>query len=285
MTLDARGQRAGSPRAAPARRRALVGRHLRPDPAPPRRPVLAGDDQRVDRGARHLHRAGPARPVVGPDRRRRRGGDRPRPRLGRRGHLLADLLRAGRRRLRRRERPDQAGPPGPAQRAPAGGRRGRCGRGRACSSPRRRTSTRSTAPGTCSSPRAGPAPATRSRSRAGPRPPGRSRAARTTRSSATAAPTTRCRTPATPTSCRRPTARGGWCCSASGARGAIPEVHVLGRETFLTPRALGRRLARGRAGAHGAPARGPAPARRLRGAASSARSGSRCARAPTTRGR
>ena len=69
----------------------------------------------------------------------------------------------------------------------------------------------------------------------GPSPTGRGRPSRRTRSSATAAPTDRSRTPATPTSSRRPTGRGGWCCSASGPRGGTPGFHVLGRETFLAP--------------------------------------------------
>ena len=43
------------PEQLPLAGRAFVGRHLRPDPAPPRRPVLARDDQRVDRRSRHLH--------------------------------------------------------------------------------------------------------------------------------------------------------------------------------------------------------------------------------------
>ena len=188
----------------------------------------------------------------------------------------------GRRRLRRRERPDQAGPPGPAQRPPARAAAGAVVGDRACSSPRRRTSTRSTAPGTCSSPRAAPARATRSRSRAGPRRRGRSRAARTTRSSATAAPTTRCRTPATPTSCRRPTARGGWSCSASAAPAPSP------RSTCSGARPSSRRCAGSTAGPRSSRCRWSAGARTARSATTSRRpssgpSGSRCARAPTTR--
>ena len=69
---------------------------------------------------------------------------------------------------------------------------------------------------------------------------------RPTRSSATAAPIVRSRTPATPIWSRRPTARGGWCCSAPDRAAVTPGCHVLGRETFLAPVELGRRLAGGR---------------------------------------
>ena len=80
---------------------------------------------------------------------------------------------------------------------------------------------------------------------------------------------------------------GSWWMVLLGVRRARrhPRGPRAGARDLPHAAALGRRLARGRAGAHGAPARGPAPARRLRGAASSVRSGSRCARAPTTRGR
>ena len=168
--LDARGQRAGPPRAAPARRRALVGRHLRPHPAPPRRPVLARDDQRVDRGATSsTPPQDPRGPWSDPIAVDGAAGIDPDLAWDADGTCWLTYSELGGGGLRRRQRPDQAGPPGPAQRAAAGAAAGAVVGDRACSSPRRRTSTRSTAPGTCSSPRAAPARATRSRSPAAPR--------------------------------------------------------------------------------------------------------------------
>ena len=58
---------------------------------------------------------------------------------------------------------------------------------------------------------------------------------------------------------RRPTARGGWCCSAYGRGGGTPGWHVLGRETFLAPVDLGRRLAGRRRASHRSWRRPPWP--------------------------
>ena len=150
----------------------------------------------------------PGRPVVGADLRRRRR-HRPRPRVGRRRQLLGPLLPCGRRRARPHRRRERRGARRP---------RGHVVRDRSAV-------PRITAPHRA---RRHLVPAHRRRRHARrprgvdrPRPVARSargRVARPTRSSATAAPTSRSRTPATPISSRRPTGRGGWCCSASDRR-------------------------------------------------------------------
>ena len=213
----------------------LVGRHLRPDPAPPRRPFWLSPRTSSSGGGTSSHRRGPARA---------RGRTRSRstaPSASTPTSPGTPTARAGAptpssaARLRRRQRPDQAGAPRSAQRArwtAAAAVVGRPG----CRSPRRRTSTdrRHLVPAH----RRGRhrTRATPSRSPAARRPPGRSSAARPTRSSATAAPTTRSRTPATPTSSQAPD--GSWWMVLLGVRPRRRHprlVHVLGRETFLAP--------------------------------------------------
>ena len=86
-------QRAGP--AVPTARHldAVVGRRLRADAAPSRRPVLAHHHERRHRLRQHgVHRDGPGRPVVRPDR-AARGAGRPGPRVGRAGPVLVHVRR------------------------------------------------------------------------------------------------------------------------------------------------------------------------------------------------
>ncbi len=187
------------------------GGDLRPDAAPPRRPVLADRHERQRRRAPAGHRHRSGGPVVGPGPAAWRARHRPGPRLGRRGRVLVHVRgsRAG------PDRPAHGG--GTRSAAPALVRHARRqSPGSAAPVPDRRVLV------PADRRRAAPSAATPSRSPAVPRPPARSSRAPPTRSSPTAAPTTRSRTPATRTWCRPPTVPGGWCCSACVLAAAPP---------------------------------------------------------------
>ena len=150
--LDRRGQ-------FPPRRRPPFRRHLRLDPAPPRRPLLLRDHERGRRRLRpdHRHRREPGRALERPDLHPPGPRHRPRPVLGRRRRTPPQLDRPRRRHRVRgilQGRVD-------LKTGEFVGEPYRIWQGTGLPTPKRRTSTRSATTGTCCSPRAAPNAATR----------------------------------------------------------------------------------------------------------------------------
>ena len=157
---------------------------------------------------RGLHRGRPARSVERRRGHRRSGRHRPGSRVGRRRDGVRHVCR-----LRPRHPASSVSTSGRVRRSRS---RGSSGPALGSTRPKVRTSTSATVSGTSWWPRAAPTVAMPSALLGARHPRDRSRAARSTPSSAPAAPVTPCRTSVTPTWWRLPTEVRRWCCWAFG---------------------------------------------------------------------